>query len=106
MACLSGPWMAEEYTGVKIRASEVSVHPLLWWRHPSLSAIPLPDPVSERQRSRATLEGEPPDPASFPAGCRFHKRCPRASELCQREDPALREVARDHQAACHHMLNT
>ncbi|GLS19584.1 hypothetical protein GCM10007874_26010 [Labrys miyagiensis] len=70
-----------------------------------LSAIPLPDPVRERQRRRASLEGEPPDPASIPAGCRFHKRCPRASELCRREDPMLQEVAPGHQAACHHMLD-
>jgi peptide/nickel transport system ATP-binding protein len=77
-------------------------------RHPYtaalMSAIPLPDPLRERQRRRAALDGEPPDPASIPAGCRFHKRCPRASDLCRSEDPALREVGPGHQVACHHML--
>ncbi|HEV8201648.1 MAG TPA: hypothetical protein VGS03_16660, partial [Candidatus Polarisedimenticolia bacterium] len=33
--------------------------------------------------------------------CRFQPRCPIAVEACRRDDPALREVAPGHQAACH-----
>jgi oligopeptide/dipeptide ABC transporter ATP-binding protein len=45
-----------------------------------LSVVPVPDP--ERRRERIILQGERPDPADIPAGCRFHPRCPAAFEAC------------------------
>ncbi len=56
-----------------------------------MAAVPTLDPHSEPQ---ALVQGEIPDPANPPAGCRFSSRCPLASERCRREPPALREVAR------------
>jgi oligopeptide transport system ATP-binding protein len=50
------------------------------------------------------LEGEPPSPARIPPGCRFHPRCPIATDICRREDPALRELGtpgEGHTVACH-----
>jgi oligopeptide/dipeptide ABC transporter ATP-binding protein len=77
-------------------------------RHPYtaalLSAIPLPDPVRERNRVRTRLQGETPDPSAVPSGCRFHPRCPRATELCRTADPEIRPVDPGHQVACHHPL--
>ncbi|MFI5012677.1 MAG: ABC transporter ATP-binding protein [Hyphomicrobiales bacterium] len=67
-----------------------------------LSAIPLADPRRERTRRRVMLKGETPDPSSAPSGCRFHPRCPIATEECARIDPALRVLAPGHSAACHH----
>jgi oligopeptide/dipeptide ABC transporter ATP-binding protein len=67
-----------------------------------LSAVPLPDPLRERARSRIILHGETPDPSAPPAGCRFHPRCPLATEVCTRRDPEMREMAPGHAAACHH----
>jgi len=69
-----------------------------------MSAIPVPDPVRERSRARTVLKGEPPDPAAVPSGCRFHPRCPRASDLCAQVDPETRLLGPDHRVACHHPL--
>jgi peptide/nickel transport system ATP-binding protein len=76
-----------------------------------LSAIPLPDPLKERQRRRIVLQGDLPSPANPPSGCRFRTRCQKfAHELadgerqrCINEPPALsaRTGSPDHLDACH-----
>jgi len=48
------------------------------------------------------VEGSSPDPVSVPNGCRFHPRCPIATERCREEDPDFRDVADGHVSACHH----
>jgi oligopeptide/dipeptide ABC transporter ATP-binding protein len=67
-----------------------------------LSAIPIPDPEENRSRDRTVVGGEPPNPIRPPSGCRFHTRCPRATEICRRVEPQLTEYAGGHLAACHH----
>jgi oligopeptide transport system ATP-binding protein len=72
-----------------------------------LSAVPVPDPVSERRRRRVILTGDVPSPVNPPSGCRFHTRCWLYEKLgqpenCRTIDPPLREVGRDQQAACHY----
>ena len=47
-----------------------------------------------------SIEGYPPDLRQPPAGCRFARRCPLAIEQCRSDDPALREIATGHLAAC------
>jgi oligopeptide/dipeptide ABC transporter ATP-binding protein len=74
-------------------------NPLHPYTRALLQAIPIPDP--ERARERTVLAGDPPSPAEPPTGCRFHPRCPVAIDICRREDPALREAAPGHRAACH-----
>jgi oligopeptide/dipeptide ABC transporter ATP-binding protein len=73
-------------------------------RHPYTQALlqssPVPDP-ERAGRTAPVFEGIPPSPAHPPPGCRFHPRCPIAVEVCRRDDPALREVAPGHRAACH-----
>lgn len=76
-------------------------------RHPYtqslISAIPRPDPRSERNRKRMALTGDLPSPINPPSGCRFHTRCPRATALCQSEIPELAPVgAGGAVVACHH----
>lgn len=67
-----------------------------------LSAIPVPDPVVEAKRERILIDGDLPSPANPPTGCRFHTRCPFAKpEKCATEVPQLRQLAPDHEVACH-----
>ncbi len=70
-----------------------------------LGAIPIPDPEENRARDRPVVTGEPPSPVNPPSGCRFHPRCPRATEICQRVEPRLTEYGGGHLAACHHPQN-
>ncbi|MGF6226923.1 peptide/nickel transport system ATP-binding protein [Inquilinus ginsengisoli] len=64
-----------------------------------LSAIPAIDP--DAPRDRAVLKGELPSPANPPAGCRFHTRCPLATDRCRAEVPEMRELEDGHKVACH-----
>jgi oligopeptide/dipeptide ABC transporter ATP-binding protein len=50
------------------------------------------------------IEGEPPSPVLPPSGCRFHPRCPYASEQCTATEPALRDLGGGHFVACHHPI--
>ncbi len=75
-------------------------------RHPYtealLSAIPVPDPT--RKSRRIVLAGDVPSPMNPPPGCPFHKRCPRAMEVCSREVPPVVDVGSadsPHHVACH-----
>jgi oligopeptide/dipeptide ABC transporter ATP-binding protein len=65
-----------------------------------LSAVPVPDPTTKRQR--LLLAGDPPSPANPPSGCVFHPRCPHPAkdEACTRLVPPLEEKAPGHFAAC------
>ena len=65
-----------------------------------LSAVPVPDPTVEEQRSHQILEGEVPSPTNPPSGCVFHPRCPEAIENCRREVPELQEFSPGHALAC------
>jgi peptide/nickel transport system ATP-binding protein len=48
------------------------------------------------------IRGELPSPLSPPSGCAFHPRCPRATEVCRRERPALEPLVDGVSVACHH----
>ncbi|MDV3293541.1 MAG: ATP-binding cassette domain-containing protein [Nitrososphaerales archaeon] len=65
-----------------------------------LSAVPVPDPA--RKINRIILPGDVPSPVNPPGGCRFHPRCPYATDVCKTTKPALRELEPDHWVACHH----
>jgi oligopeptide transport system ATP-binding protein len=75
-----------------------------------LSAVPVPDPESERKRRRVILKGDVPSPANPPSGCRFHTRCWLYERLgqpenCRTDDPELRVINPanpEHGAACHY----
>ena len=63
-----------------------------------LSAYPIPDP-HRRDRKRLIIEGDVPNPAHPPQGCRFHTRCPYAKGVCAQTEPALK--GKEHAVACY-----
>ena len=81
-------------------AADVVERPLHPYTRALVSAVPIPDPVRERQRQRIILQGDPPSPINPPAGCSFHPRCPFAVEKCAMEVPNLEEKELARFAAC------
>jgi oligopeptide/dipeptide ABC transporter ATP-binding protein len=72
-------------------------------RHPYTQALvtAIPVPSAGGGGERELLSGELPDAAAIPTGCRFHPRCPRRFDPCDRVDPGLlRTGAPDQLAAC------
>ena len=97
-------WVAVMYLG---RIVELAPKALLFTRplHPYtealLAAVPNTDPAARTQQP--PLEGDVPSPMDPPPGCRFHTRCPLATDQCKQQDPALTPRATgDHLVACHH----
>jgi peptide/nickel transport system ATP-binding protein len=86
-------------------AEEVYAKPIHPYTLSLLSALPIPDPKANAEREQIVLEGDLPSPANPPAACRFHTRCPYATEICSQEEPALVHYGNDHWAACHHPLH-
>jgi peptide/nickel transport system ATP-binding protein len=94
--------VATTYAGRIVELGEVErifYHP----RHPYtvglLDAVPT---LAGEQQELSSIPGSPPDLIDLPAGCKFHPRCPYATERCREEDPPLMEVAPGQTAACWH----
>jgi peptide/nickel transport system ATP-binding protein len=97
--------IAVMYLGVIVEVSPAEAlydEPLHPYTISLLSAVPIPDPVVERQRKPILLAGDLPSPANPPPGCRFHTRCPYVQPTrCRDEVPPLRELSSGHTVACH-----
>jgi oligopeptide transport system ATP-binding protein len=78
------------------------VHP---YTEALLSAVPIPDPKENEARDAQVLEGDVPSPVNPPSACRFHTRCPHATEICSEVEPLLEPYGRGRIAACHHPRN-
>ena len=78
---------------------DIFSHPLHPYTKALFSAIPIPDPTIRRER--IVLQGSIPSPANPPKGCKFHTRCPYATERCKTEAPQQREVEPGHYVVCH-----
>ena len=79
---------------------ELCSNPIHPYTKSLISAVPLPDPEKTRAKKRIVLEGDVPSPLNPPTGCRFHTRCPFATEKCRQSQPEWKEYGKDHFAAC------
>jgi peptide/nickel transport system ATP-binding protein len=97
--------IAVMYLGIIVEVSpagELYDNPLHPYTISLLSAVPIPDPVVERERETILLAGDLPSPANPPPACRFHTRCPYVQPTrCKTEVPALRKLGEGHFVACH-----
>jgi peptide/nickel transport system ATP-binding protein len=82
-------------------SEEIFKHPLHPYTYGLMSAFPS---IVGPKRELTTLPGEPPDLISPPSGCRFHPRCPFATEICSQEVPEFKDLGVDHFAACWHPM--
>jgi oligopeptide transport system ATP-binding protein len=79
-------------------AAELYANPQHPYTRALISAVPVIDPASKRQR--IVLPGDVPSPVNPPAGCPFHPRCPQAIDRCRQVVPTWREVRPGHRVAC------
>jgi oligopeptide/dipeptide ABC transporter ATP-binding protein len=85
-------------------ATEVYERPAHPYTRGLIDAVPIPDPVLEKQRDTVPVRGELPSAMDPPSGCRFRTRCPLAQDVCAEVEPPLRSFGRGHRAACHFPL--
>ncbi|MFZ3590438.1 ABC transporter ATP-binding protein [Bacillus sp. DJP31] len=71
-------------------------------QHPYTKALlsAIPEPTRKRTRERVILKGDVPSPINPPTGCRFHTRCPMATDSCKTTEQRLRQVGPEHFVAC------
>ena len=72
-------------------------------RHPYTHGLfrSRPTPDTPRDQPLLTIPGTVPSPLRFPAGCKFHPRCPHTVEACRQLEPELREITPLHPVRCH-----
>ncbi|MFC2020876.1 ABC transporter ATP-binding protein [Chloroflexota bacterium] len=82
-------------------SDELYDNPLHPYTQALLSAVPIPNPVVDRQRKRILLTGDVPSPVNPPSGCTFHPRCHMTIDICKEEVPEFRDIGSEHWVACH-----
>ncbi|MFB2566575.1 ABC transporter ATP-binding protein [Rhizobium sp. IMFF44] len=71
-------------------------------KHPYTRALLAAVPDPSRRKQAAPITGDLPSPHNPPSGCRFHTRCPLATDICRSDDPGYRQMGSGHTVACHH----
>lgn len=82
--------------------NEIFSNPMHHYTHGLISTFPTVED-EERKKVFEFIEGAPPNLIDPPLGCRFHPRCPRATEVCRMEPPpGMTKINESHIVACHH----
>lgn len=81
-------------------SNELNANPIHPYTQSLLSAVPMPDPKTAKQRQRIILEGDVPSPMNMPSGCPFRSRCRYATEQCSITCPELTDRGNGHYVAC------
>jgi len=70
-------------------------------RHPyTLGLLHSLPKLGETRETLRVIPGTVPNPVAFPAGCRFHPRCPAAIDRCRTDAPPLEEIEPGHSVRC------
>jgi oligopeptide/dipeptide ABC transporter ATP-binding protein len=85
-------------TGTKSDVYGAPSHP---YTQALLSASPISNPRYRGQKQHIVLEGDVPNPAAPPSGCRFRTRCWKAQDVCAEQEPELTDRGQGHPSACH-----
>lgn len=88
-------------------AKEIFNAPVHPYTKALLGAVPVPDP-KEKEKKHSLLQGEIGDSTNPPKGCRFHPRCPYATEICGQREPKMQETkpGSGHSVACPIVMNS
>lgn len=82
-------------------SNELYENPLHPYTKGLLSAIPIADPKRANKSEISLIKGDIPSPINIPTGCRFHTRCPYATETCKNIEPEMKEIKKGHFVSCH-----
>ncbi|MDY4252229.1 ABC transporter ATP-binding protein [Clostridium sp.] len=82
-------------------SNELYKNPLHPYTKALLSAIPIADPKKAKKSEISLIKGDVPSPIDIPTGCRFHTRCPYATEKCKIVEPEMKEIEKNHFVSCH-----
>ena len=92
------------YLGQLVEVSdsgEIYRNPLHPYTKGLLGSIPVANPRLAKQKEKSSIEGDIPSPIHPPSGCRFHTRCPYATQACSEAVPQMKDVGGGHMVACH-----
>lgn len=90
------------YLGIIVetgKTEDIFTNPQHPYTEALLTAIPMPDPSTKRKK--IILAGDVPNPAQIPPGCRFHPRCPKRIEPCDKIRPKTTDLGGGHSVECH-----
>lgn len=72
-------------------------------KHPYTIGLMRAFPTIDRPKEQLkAIGGVPPSLIDPPSGCRFHPRCPFATDVCKRDEPEMVLMESGHSVACHH----
>lgn len=82
--------------------NELFNNPLHPYTKALISSVFVPDP--DEKLEIVPLQGDVPSPINLPSGCVFHSRCEFVDEICEKIEPKLKGISKNHLIACHHPL--